>query len=124
MVPEGLEEEMVRFCLSHLHARSPATISGMIDLPGLKEINIDIFWVRNFVVRHKEHLCFQRLTVPEKNRHDVSPGDNTLIHWAVKSIMSPSVWNVDQTRAGCVTKIAPPEVMIGDQSETWFCYGA
>jgi hypothetical protein len=23
-----------------------------------------------------------------------------------------------------VTKIAPPEVMIGDQSETWFCYGA
>jgi hypothetical protein len=44
LVPEDLEADVGRFCLSRQQDRAPATISDVIELLSFKEINIDKFW--------------------------------------------------------------------------------
>jgi hypothetical protein len=59
LVHEALEVEMARFCLSRQHDRAPVTVFDIIDFLTLKGASVDRFWVRNFVQRQKEQLCFQ-----------------------------------------------------------------
>jgi transposase len=74
LVSEDLEAELVRFCLTHQHDKAPVTVSDMINLLTVQDVSIDRFSARNFVMRHKEQLCFQKARV-EKNQHDVSPDE-------------------------------------------------
>jgi hypothetical protein len=82
----------------------------MINLLAVQYVNVDRFWVRSFVMRHREQLCFQKAPVLEKDRHDVSL-DEVRIHFdtvagQLKAIPSPFVGNVDETRVGCPKRIA------------------
>jgi hypothetical protein len=115
-----LEAEAARFCLNHQHDTVPAAIFDVID-PGLKEMNIDRFSVRNFAMWHEEQLCFQKATAFEKNRPNVcldyirryfdTLGD------LIRSIPSPFVWNMDDRRAGCQKKVASPEVIVATNTK-------
>jgi hypothetical protein len=51
------------------------TVSDIINLLAVQNVNIDRFWVRNFVMRHKEQLCSQKARVLEEDRDDVSPDE-------------------------------------------------
>jgi hypothetical protein len=93
----------------------------MINLLAFQDVNVDRFWVRNFVMRHKEQLCFQKARVLEKDRHDVSPDEVRSYFDAVagqlKAIPSPFVWNVDKTRVGCPKRVAQPEVIVATNTK-------
>jgi hypothetical protein len=93
----------------------------MVDLLAVQDVNVDRFWVRHFVVRHKEQLCFQKAYVLEKDRHDVSPDEVRSYFDTVasqqKAIPSPFVWNVDRTRVGCPKRIAQPEVIVATNTK-------
>jgi hypothetical protein len=116
-----LEAELARLCLTGQHDKAPVTVSDMINLLAVQDVNIDRFWVRNFVMRHKEHLCFQKPRVLEKDRHDVSPDEvrscfNT-VAGQLKAIPSPFVWNVDETRAGRPKRIAQSEIIVATNTK-------
>jgi hypothetical protein len=67
-------------------------------------------------MRHKEQLCFQKVRVLEKDRHDVSPDEVRsyfdTVAGQLKAIPSPFVWNVDATTVGCPKRVAQPEVIV------------
>jgi hypothetical protein len=87
----------------------------MMNLLAVQDVSVDRLWVRNFVMRHKEQLCFQRARVLEKDRHDVSPDEVRsyfdTVAGQLEAIPSPFMWNVDETTVGWPKKIAQPEVM-------------
>jgi hypothetical protein len=93
----------------------------MSNLLAVQDINVDRFWVSNFVMRHKEQLCFQKARVLEKNRCDISPDEVTsyfdTVACQLKAIPSPFVWNVDGTRVGCPKRIAQPEVIVATNTK-------
>jgi hypothetical protein len=116
LVSEDLEAELVRFYLTRQHDKAPVTASDMIDLLAVQDLNIDRFWVKNFVMRDKEQLRFQKAQVLEKDRHDVCPDQVRnyvdTVAGQLKAIPSPFVWNVDETRVGCPKRIAQPEGIV------------
>jgi hypothetical protein len=116
LVSEDLEAELVRFCLTRQQDKAHVTVSDMVSLLAVQEVNVDRFWVRNFVMRHKEQLCFQRARVFEKDRHDVSPDEVRsyfdTVAGQLKAIPSRFVWNLDKTRVGCPKRIAQPDVIV------------
>jgi hypothetical protein len=67
-------------------------------------------------MRHKEQLYFRKARILEKDRHDVSPDEVRSYFGTVagqfKAIPSPFVRNLDETRVGCLKRIAPPEVIV------------
>jgi hypothetical protein len=93
----------------------------MINILAVQDVNVDIFWVRNFVMRHKEQLCFQKARVLEKDRPDVSPDEVRsyfdVLTGQLKAIPLPFVWNVDETRVGCPKRIAQPEVIVATNTK-------
>jgi hypothetical protein len=93
----------------------------MINLIAVQHVNVDRFWVRNFVIRHGEQLCFQKARVLEKNRHNVSPDKVRSYFDTVagqfKAIPSPFVWKVDETRVGCPKRIEQPEVIVATNTK-------
>jgi hypothetical protein len=115
-VSEDLEAELVRFCVTCQHDKAAVTVSDMISLLAVQDVNVDRFWVRNFVMRHKEQRCFQKTRVLKKGRHDVSPDELKsyfdTVAGQLKAIPSPFVWNVDETVVGCPKRIAQPEVIV------------
>jgi hypothetical protein len=88
----------------------------MINLLVVQDVNVDRFWVRNFVMGHKEQMRFQKARVLEKDRHNVSPDEVRnyfdTVAGQLKTIPSPFVRNVDETRVGCPKRIAQPEVIV------------
>jgi hypothetical protein len=68
----------------------------MINLLAVQDVNVDRFWARNFVMRHKEQLSFQKARVLEKDGHDVSPDEVRsyfdTVAGQLKAIRSPFVW--------------------------------
>jgi hypothetical protein len=88
----------------------------VLSLLVVQDVSVDRFWVRNFVLRHREQLCFQKAPVLEKDRHDVSPDEVRSYFGTVagqlKAIPSPFVGNVDETRLGCPKRITQPEVIV------------
>jgi hypothetical protein len=88
----------------------------MINLLAVQDVSVDRFWVRNFVLRHNEQLCFQKARILENDRHDVSPDEVKsyfdTVAGQLKAISSPFVWNVDETRVGCPKRIAQPEGIV------------
>jgi hypothetical protein len=121
LVSEDLEAELVRFCLTRQHDKAPVTVSDMINHLAVHDVNVDRLWVRNFVMRHKERLCFQKARVLEKDRHDVSPDEVRsyfdTVAGQLKAIPSPFVWNVDETRVGCLKRITQPKVIVATNTE-------
>jgi hypothetical protein len=121
LVSEDLEAELVRFYLTREHDKAPITVPDMINLLAVQDVNVDRFWVRNFVMRRKEQLCFQKVRVLEKDRHDDSPDEVRsyfdTVAGQLKAIPSPFVWNVDETRIGCPKKIAQPEVIVATNTK-------
>jgi hypothetical protein len=100
LVSEDLEAELVRFCLTHQHDKARVTVLDMINLLAVQYVNVNRSWVRNFVMRHKEQMCFRKARVLEKNRHDVSPDEvrNYFSTGAgqLKAIPLSFVWNIDE----------------------------
>jgi hypothetical protein len=88
----------------------------MINLLAVQDVNVDRFWVRNFVMRHKEQLCFQKARILEKDRREVSPDEVRsyfdTVAGQLKAIPSPVVRNVDEARVGRPKRIAQPEVIV------------
>jgi hypothetical protein len=121
LVSEDLKAEIVRFCLTRQHDEASVTVFGMINLLAVQDVNVDRFWVRNFVMRHKEQLHFQKARVPEKNRHDVPPDEVKsyfdTVAGQLEAIPSPFVSNVDETRVGCPKRIAQPEVIVATNTK-------
>jgi hypothetical protein len=93
----------------------------MSNLPAVQDVNVNRFWVRNFVMRHKEQLCFQKARVLEKDRHDVSSDEVRSYFDTVagqfKAIPSPFVWKVDETRVGCPKWIPQPEAIVATNTK-------
>jgi hypothetical protein len=93
----------------------------MINLRAVQGVSVDRFWVRNFVMRCKEQLCFQKARVLEKDRHDASSDEvRSYFNTAAgqfKAIPSPFVWNVDEARVGCPKRIAQPEVIVATNTK-------
>jgi hypothetical protein len=93
----------------------------MINLLAVPDVNVDRFWVRNFVMRPKEQLCFQKARVLEKDRHDVSPDEVRsyfdTVAGQLKAIPSPFMWNLDETRVRCPKRIAKPEVIVATNTK-------
>jgi hypothetical protein len=93
----------------------------MINILTIQEVNVDRFWIRNFVMRHKEQLCLQKARVLEKDRYNVFPDEVRSYFDAVASqlkvIPSPFVWNVDETMVGCPKRIAQPEVIVATNTK-------
>jgi hypothetical protein len=116
LASEDLEAELVRFYLTGQHEKAPVTVLDMINLLAVQDVNVDRSWVRNFVMRQKEQLCFSKARVFEKDRHDVSPDEVRSYFGTVtgqlKGIRSPFVWNVDETRVRCPKRVAQPEVIV------------
>jgi hypothetical protein len=116
LVSDDFEAELVRFCLTRQHDKAPVAVSDMINILAVQDVSIDRFWVRTFVVWHKEQQCFQKARVLEKDRHEVSPEEVRnyfdTVAGQLKAIRSPFVWNVDATRLGCPKRMAQPEGMI------------
>jgi hypothetical protein len=87
----------------------------MINLLAVQNVSVDKFWVRNFVMRHKEQLGFQKARSLENDRHNVSPDEVRsyfdTVAGQVKEVPSSFVWNMDETRVGCPKRIAQPEVI-------------
>jgi hypothetical protein len=88
----------------------------MINLLAVQDVNVDRFWVRTFIMQHKEQLCFQKARILEKDRHHVSPDEVRSYFDTVagqfKAIPSPFVWNVSETKVGCPKRMAQPEVIV------------
>jgi hypothetical protein len=93
----------------------------MINLLAVQDVYVDRFWVRNFVMWHKEEMCFQKARVLEKDRHDISPDEVKnyfdTVAGQLKVIPSPFVWNVDETTVGCPKRIAQPFVIIATNTK-------
>jgi hypothetical protein len=93
----------------------------MVNLLAVQDVNVDRFWVRNFVMRYKEQLCFQKARVLEKDRHNVSPEEVRsyfdTVAGKLKAIPSPFVGNVDETRVGCPKRTAQPEVIVATNTK-------
>jgi hypothetical protein len=121
LVSEDLEAELVGFCLTRQHDKAHVTVSDMSNILAVQDVNVDRFWVRNFVMRHKEQLYFQKARVLEKDRHDVSPDEVRsyfdTVAGQLKTIPSPFVWNVDETRVECPKRIAQPEVIVATNTK-------
>jgi hypothetical protein len=121
LVSEDLEAELVRFCLTCQHDKAPVTVSDMINLLAVQDVSVDRFWVRNFVMRHKEQLGFQKARVLEKDRHDVSPNEARsyfdTVAGKLTAFPSPFVWNVYETRVGCPKRIAHSEVIVATNTK-------
>jgi hypothetical protein len=117
LVSEELEAELVRFCLTHRHDKAPVTVSDLINLLAVQDVNVDRFWVRNRVMRHKEQLYFQKARVLEKDRHDVSPDEVRRIsrQWLVNSKRSHR--HLCETRVGCPKRIGQPEVIVATNTK-------
>jgi hypothetical protein len=81
----------------------------MINLLAVQNVSVDRFWVRNFIIQHKEQLCFQKARTLEKDRRGVSPDEVgsyfDTVAGQLKAISSPFVWNVDETRVRCPKRI-------------------
>jgi hypothetical protein len=110
LVFKDLETQFVRFCLTRRHDKAPVTVFDMINLLAVQDVNVDRLWVKNFVMRHKEQLCFQKARVLENDRHDVSPdevrGYFDTVAGQLKAIPSPFVWDMDETMVGYRKRIA------------------
>jgi hypothetical protein len=96
----------------------------MINLLAVQNVNVDRLSVRNFVMRHKEQLCFQKAWVLKKDRHYVSPdmvrAYFNIVAGQLKAIPSPFMWDVDETRVECPKRIAQPEVIVGTNTKPGF----
>jgi hypothetical protein len=67
LVFEDLEAELARLCLTGQHDKAPVTVSDMTNLLAVQDVSVDRFWVRNFVMQHKEQMCFQKARVFAKD---------------------------------------------------------
>jgi hypothetical protein len=116
LVFEDVEAELVRFCLTRQHDKAPVIVSDIINLLAVQDVNVDKFSVRNFVMRHQEQLCFQKARVLEKDRHYVSADEIRsyfdTVAGQLKAILSPFVWNGDETIVRCPKRIAQPEIIV------------